>query len=91
MAKHGLVFILELNEQTIELVNIILKEGIIPQNNIEDIFHVAISTIHGMDYLLTWNCKHIANAAIRNKIESICRSQGFVCPIICTPEELLGD
>lgn len=83
--------ILELNDQTIDLVNIIQNEKIISDKNIEDIFHIAIATMNGMDYLLTWNCKHIANATIRNKIEEVCRLQGFQCPIICTPEELLGD
>jgi hypothetical protein len=42
-----------------------------------------------MDYLLTWNCTHIANAALRSRIEAVCRSKGFEVPIICTPEELL--
>ena len=45
--------------------------------------------INGMDYLLTWNCTHIANAALRPSIEAICRDNGFEPPVICTPEELL--
>jgi hypothetical protein len=56
-----------------------------------DALHIAIATVHGMDYLLTWNCKHIANATMRLKIESICKSCGYVPPIICTPLELMED
>ena len=42
-----------------------------------------------MDYLLTWNCKHLANAVLRGKIEDVCREQGFEPPVICTPQELM--
>ena len=51
--------------------------------------HVAIAVVNGMDYVLTWNCTHIANAAIRDKIERTCREAGYEPPIICTPEELM--
>jgi hypothetical protein len=44
-----------------------------------------------MDYLLTWNCTHIANAALRSQIEAVCRSRGYEPPVICTPEELLEE
>jgi hypothetical protein len=54
-----------------------------------DALHVAIAVVDGMDYVLTWNCTHIANAAIRDKIERTCREAGFEPPIICTPEELM--
>ena len=54
-----------------------------------DALHVAIATVHGIDYLLTWNCKHIANAALRHQIEAVCRDRGFEPPTICTPQELM--
>jgi hypothetical protein len=47
-------------------------------------------TVHGMDYLLTWNCKHIANAEMQSKVAMVCRESGFEPPVICTPEELSG-
>lgn len=53
-----------------------------------DAYHVAIAAIHGIDYLLTWNCTHIANAHTRPKIEATCRLLGFEPPVICTPLEL---
>jgi len=53
--------------------------------------HVALATVHGMEYLLTWNCRHIANARVRLRIESACRAKGFDPPVICTPEELMAE
>ena len=53
-----------------------------------DALHVAIAAVNGIDYLLTWNCTHIANAHTRPKIEATCRALGYEPPIICTPQEL---
>jgi 5,10-methenyltetrahydromethanopterin hydrogenase len=47
--------------------------------------------VHGIDLLMTWNCKHIANAAIFSSIRSLCEKQGYECPEICTPQELMED
>ena len=55
----------------------------------EDALHIAIAVTNGIDYLLTWNCKHIANAIIRREVERICRSLGYEPVTICTPEELM--
>jgi len=54
-----------------------------------DALHIAVATVHGIEYLLTWNCTHIANAAIRPRIEAICRSFRYEPPTICTPQELM--
>ncbi len=54
-----------------------------------DALHIAIAAVNGMDYLLTWNCTHIANAATRHKIEAICRKSGYEPVVLCTPEELM--
>ena len=51
--------------------------------------HVATAAVHGMDFLLTWNCRHIANAAIVEKLRDICEREGFPAPVICTPHELM--
>ena len=61
----------------------------LPQKGEVDALHIAIAALHGMEYLLTWNCTHIANAILRPKIEAICRSFGYEPPTICTPQELL--
>ena len=53
-----------------------------------DALHISVATINGIDYLLTWNCSHIANATLRPKIEALCREFGYEPPTICTPQEL---
>ncbi len=54
-----------------------------------DAFHIACASVHEIDYLLTWNCRHIANASLRRMIESVNEKHGYKTPVICTPEELL--
>jgi len=56
-----------------------------------DALHIAIAAVHGMGYLVTWNCRHPANARLRIRIEEVVRSTGYEPPLICTPEELLGE
>jgi len=57
----------------------------------EDALHIAVAAVHGVDFLLTWNCKHIANATMRSAIERARREAGYEPPVICTPEELTSD
>ena len=54
-----------------------------------DAVHVAVAAVNGIDFLVTWNLRHLANAVRRGKIEETCRAAGTAPPIICTPEELL--
>lgn len=54
-----------------------------------DALHIAVAAVNGMQYLITWNCKHIANPALRPRIELLCREMGYEPPVICTPQELL--
>ena len=54
-----------------------------------DALHIAVAAVNGMNYLLTWNCTHIANATLRSQIEAVCRSAGYEPPVICTPQEML--
>ena len=83
--------LLTLNEQMVAFAERLVEEGPMPQKAVEDALHIAVATLNGMDYLLTWNFKHIANATMRYKIERICRLAGYEPPIICTPQELLGE
>lgn len=83
--------LLEMDDRSRQLVHELIKQRAIPQQAVEDAFHVAVASVHGMDYLMTWNCRHIANAQTRSLIERVCRSSGYEPPVICTPEELLGD
>lgn len=63
----------------------------LPAKASADSLHIATAAVNGMDYLLTWNCTHIANATLRVKIETVCRDCGYEPPVICTPEELLAE
>ncbi len=56
-----------------------------------DALHIALAAVHGMDYLLTWNMRHIANAELRPGLERACRIHGYRPPILCTPDELMGE
>lgn len=82
--------ILEIDDETIKLGAQILKSGVIPQKAAADADHVAVAARHGIDYLLTWNCKHIANAEIIRRLEQVIRKHGYIAPTICTPTELFG-
>lgn len=66
-----------------------MQSKAIPQEFPEDALHVAVAVVNGIEYLLTWNYKHLANAGMRSKIEATCRELGYEAVIICTPEELM--
>ena len=83
--------LLELNEEILALASSLVAEKAIPENAKEDALHIALATVHGMDYILTWNCRHIANAELRAAVSNVCASHGYQSPIICTPEELMGE
>jgi hypothetical protein len=80
---------LDVSGEAEHLAERIVTEGPLPAKAKVDALHIAVATVHGLDYLLTWNCAHIANAAWRHTIEQICRSAGFEPPTICTPQELM--
>jgi predicted nucleic acid-binding protein len=80
---------LEVLNTTAKLARSLISQGSLPTKAEIDAFHVAVAATHGVEFLLTWNCKHIANAIMRPKIEQVCREEGFEPPIICTPTELL--
>ena len=81
--------LLEPQDDTDVLVEALIRDLSLPDRATADAVHIALSVVNGMDFLLTWNCTHIANAAFRPAIESACRSLGYEVPVICTPEELL--
>jgi len=80
---------LEATEDVKLVAQALLNHGSLPRKAELDAYHVAITVANGINYLLTWNCTHIANAVMRPKIEAVCRLQGYESPIICTPSELL--
>ncbi len=82
---------LELNEDVHNLSRDLLVANVVPEEYAEDAIHIALASVHGMEYLVTWNCTHIANAQIRTGIEDVCLSASYEPPIICTPEELMRE
>ncbi len=81
--------ILKSNDASTDLALELERGGTLPEKAAVDVLHIALAVVSGMDYLLTWNCSHIANATLWGRIETICRSCGYHPPIICTPMELL--
>ena len=79
----------EIQPEAVFLAQSLVADGLVHEKAAADALHIAIATVQGMDYLLTWNLKHIANATIRNAIADACRQHGYEPPIICTPEELM--
>lgn len=86
----GDLSLLDLNQAVLELAKAFLERSNLPAKADVDAIHIAAATVHGMDYLLTWNCKHIANAQIQRKLAEISLGLGYELPILCTPYELLG-
>ena len=68
----------------------LVQTATLPKKAAEDALHIAICATNGVEYLVTWNCRHIANATIRSQIEAVCRAADYEPPIICTPDEMAG-
>jgi hypothetical protein len=81
---------LQIIDAATELANALMDRKAIPASEPRDALHIGIAAVHGVQYLVTWNFKHIANARLRDQINNICRDAGHEPPIICTPEELAG-
>jgi hypothetical protein len=94
LASERLTFLaettlLDLNEAAFSLARDLIRHGRIPQKAEVDALHVALAAVHGMDYLISWNCTHIVNGNILPSVYATCRSNGFEPPFICTPQELM--
>jgi hypothetical protein len=74
-----------------QLASYLVRSGALPPKALGDALHLATATANGVEYLVTWNLKHLAGAVVRRRLENALRSRGYDPPTICTPEELLGD
>ncbi len=83
--------ILAMTDEAVSLAEHLVSDGPIGHESAADALHIAVAAVNGIDYLVTWNCKHIANAVHRNTIEDLVEKAGYACPVICTPEELMED
>ena len=83
--------LLDITLEVEALASHILASGIIPRKAATDAAHIAVAAVHGLDFLVTWNCVHIANASIAKAVAKVCGQHGYEGPGICTPEELLEE
>src|SRR3954454_2490231 len=83
--------LLEQETESAQLATALLRAVPLPKKAAADALHIATAAVHGMQYLLTWNCTHIANGVFRPQIEAVCRAAGYEPPLICTPEELSAE
>ncbi|MBI1988557.1 MAG: type II toxin-antitoxin system VapC family toxin [Betaproteobacteria bacterium] len=82
---------LSISEEAIALARNLVQSAGLPARAAVDALHISLAAFHGIDYLLTWNSTHIANAELRPKVERACRDNGYEPPVLCTPDELMGD
>lgn len=83
--------ILAVSSEILQLAEDLITEGPIPRKAAGDAVHIAIATVYGCEYLLTWNCRHIANAELHRAIRRVVEQYGYEVPSLCTPEELMGE
>jgi len=81
---------LQITDAARDLADALMDRKAIPASEPRDALHIGIAAAHGIQYLVTWNFKHIANATLRGHINWVCRDVGHEPPIICTPEEIAG-
>ncbi len=90
MKEIGDFAVLEVTIEDERLTEAIIEAGAIPKRAVRDAAHIAVAAVNDIDYLLTWNCRHLANAQIIRRVSVICNTRGYSMPVICTPEELMG-
>lgn len=83
--------LLDIDPAAAELAVALCERVPLPPRAAADAAHIAVATFHSIDFLLTWNSAHIANAELRPRIEEVCRHRGFRPPVLCTPDELMGE
>jgi len=81
--------LLSTTEVSIQLAGCLVDEGIIPSKAASDAIHIALASVHDMNYLVTWNFRHIANPFLRDRLRATISKRGFKMPVMCSPEELL--
>ncbi len=82
---------LDTTDKALELARVLIKKGAMPPKATEDALHLAVATAQEIDFLLTWNCRHLANAEMMKAVEKLAAAMGYRVPIVCTPEQLMED
>jgi predicted nucleic acid-binding protein len=81
--------LLPVTDEVKEFARKVQASGLLPVTADRDASHIALASAYELDILLTWNCRHIANAMIQTRLRRLADTAGFTLPVICTPEELL--
>jgi hypothetical protein len=81
--------LLDVTDEAIDLAMSLVSQSLLPDAAADDALHLSVATVHGVDYLLTWNCTHLANAVFRDDIRSWLAENGYDAPSVCTPDELM--
>lgn len=89
LAALAPITLLDASDEALELAQQLVSAGAIPEKAVEDAAHIAVTVTNGVEFLVTWNCRHLANATMRSQIETVCRGAGYEPTIICTPDELM--
>ena len=82
--------VLAITEGVVALSKALIRDGALPPKALDDSLHIALSAVHEIDYLLTWNCRHIDNAETKPIVRRVCAAHGYSGSEICTPQELMG-
>ena len=82
--------VIERNDKASKLAKILLAKKGLPKQCLDDALHIAIASIYEIDFIVTLNFKHINNPFTKTKIREIIKEEGYRCPVLCSPEELLG-
>lgn len=83
--------LLDITSAAVVFARRLLETVGMPPQATADALHIATAACHGIEYLMTWNSAHIANAEYRTRVERACRALGYEAPVLCTPDELMGE
>ena len=83
LIKH--IAILEITPAMKDMAALLISKNIIHENGLSDAIHISVATLHAMDFLVTWNCRHIANPHAQNRLPKVATELGYMLPVICTP------
>jgi len=83
------VRLLAVTPESVKLAHRLIKNGPLPEKAEIDALHISVAAVHGIEYLLSWNCKHIANVFMQKDVARVIEAHGYECPVLCTPESML--
>jgi predicted nucleic acid-binding protein len=83
--------VLDMNQEVVNLAAALIEEKFLPPKAADDALHLAFAAVHEIDFLLTWNCRHLANAELIASLPAYFIVHDIHLPTVCTPDELYGE